>query len=217
MSGGAAYEKCGDPGNDLQAYDLLSSGEIGCRPGQYEATDEDDYRIFFGTGPFSELPRGESLTLQVAFVVGEGRQGMIENAVAAQRIYNGAYEDHDEDATTGINGKETCLTKLPGEELPEELDPFDYLTWCDIPDSLKIIWSNLPEFRKVPITKPTCEENPDQWVDLDCDPCTGIEGKEKAVRWRGSSSPPCPQVVTEYPSDEEYPCNELKLNADGFI
>jgi hypothetical protein len=218
VSGGSAYEKCGDPGNDLQRYDLLSSGEIGCRPGQFDATEDADYRIFFGTGPFSELLRGETLKLQVAFVVGVGRQGMIENAVAAQRIYNGAYEDQDENPDTGVDGKETCLTKLPGEELPEELDPFDYLEWCDFPDSLKAILRELPQFRPVPITEPTCEGTGIvQYVDLDCDPCTGIDGKEMAVRWRGASTPPCPQVLTEYPADEEYPCNELKLDEDGFL
>lgn len=213
VSGGAAYEKCGDPGTDLERYDLLSSNTIGCRPGQYSATKDDDYRIFFGTGPFSELGVGEELTLQVAFVIGNGRQGMIENAVAAQRIYNGAFEDLDEDPDTGIDGKETCLTAQPGEDVPS----FDYLKHCDVPESLAVILRELPEFRPVAITKPTCDtpEGLRQYVDFDCNEYTGIDGKEFAIRWRGASTPPCPQVLVDYPMDEEFPCNELKFDEDG--
>jgi len=214
VSGGAAYEKCGDPGNDLQRYDLLSSNQIGCRPGQYDATEDADYRIFFGTGPFKELLRGESVTLQVAFVVGDGRQGMIENAVAAQKIYNGAYEDLDQNPDTGVDGKETCLTVEPGEPSYQ----FNYLDHCDFSDSLKAILGNLPEFRPVTISEPTCygsEAAMKQWVDFDCNEFTGIDGKETAVRWRGASTPPCPQVIVEYPLDEEFPCNELKYDKEG--
>jgi hypothetical protein len=200
VSGGAAYEKCGDPGNDFQRYDLLSSNEIGCRAGQLEATEDADYRIFFGTGPFTELPQGSSLTLQVAFVIGVGRGGMIQNAVAAQRIYNGAYEDVDDNADTGIDGKETCLTAEPGQDWQ-----FDYVTHCGLPDTLREL------IRPIQITEPTCEgAGYKQWVDFDCDQCTGIDGKETAVRWRGASTPPCPQVAVLYPRDEDFPCHVLK-------
>jgi hypothetical protein len=206
VSGGAAYEKCGDPGNDFQRYDLLSSNQIGCRPGQFEATEDADYRIFFGTGPFTELTRGSSLTLQVAFVIGVGRGGMIQNSVAAQRIYNGAYEDIDENSETGIDGKETCLTAEPGQDWQ-----FDYVSHCGLPDTLREI------LRPIQITEPTCEGTGyKQWVDFDCDLCTGIDGKETAVRWRGASTPPCPQVAVAYPRDETFPCHVLK-EQDGFL
>ncbi len=210
VSGGAAYEKCGDPGNDFQRYDLLSSNQIGCRPGQTEATEDADYRIFFGTGPFATLEKGKSLTLQVAFVIGVGKQGMIQNAVAAQRIYNGAFEDLDEDPETGKDGKETCLTAEPGNTWI-----FDYVKHCGLPDTLR----ELPEYRPVPITEPSCDtpEGMKQWVDFDCDLCTGIDGKETAVRWRGASTPPCPQVVTSFPRDEDFPCNVLKENEEGVL
>ncbi len=210
VSGGAAYEKCGDPGNDFQRYDLLSSNQIGCRPGQFSATEDADYRIFFGTGPFSKLEKGASLTLQVAFVVGNGKQGMIENAVAAQRIYNGAFEDLDDDPDTGVNGKETCLTADPGEEWV-----FDYVSHCGLPDTLR----ELPEYRPIAITEPTCDtpQGMKQYVDFDCDPCTGIDGRETAVRWRGASTPPCPQVAVQFPRDEEFPCNVLKEDDDGNL
>jgi len=207
VSGSAAYEQCGDPDDDLQRYDLLSSGQIGCRPSEIEAKEDADYRVFFGTGPFKELPRGETLTLQVALVIGVGREGMKRNAVAAQRIYNGTYQDLDENPDTGVNGRETCLTAEPGEPV----QVFDYLKHCDVPESLVVILGNLPEFRPISITEPTCETpaGMNQYVDFDCDPCTGVDGKETVVHWQGSSTPPCPQVVAEFPQDETYPCHTL--------
>jgi hypothetical protein len=204
VSGGAAYERCGDPNNDYQRYDLLSSNQIGCRPGQLSATQDADYRIFFGTGPFKELDTGDVLVLQVAFVIGNGKKGMIQNALAAQRVFNGAFQDLDNDATTGINGKETCLTAEPGKNWM-----FDYVEHCGLPDSLK----SHPEYRPVAIIAPDCKGvNKKQYADYDCDLCTGIDGKETAVRWIGSSTPPCPQVSTAFPDDEEYPCHMLKAD-----
>jgi hypothetical protein len=213
VSGGSAYEKCGDPGNDLQRYDLLSSNQIGCRPGQFEATEDADYRIFFGTGPFKLLKKGEQLKLQVAFVIGDGRGGMIRNAVAAQRIYNGAFEDRDNNPNTGVDGKETCLTIKPGEPSWK----FDYVDHCGLPDTLY----SQPKYKPVQITETSCDLNPLQWVDFDCNLFTGVDGKETAVRWRGSSSPPCPQVLalqgySPFPCDEPYPCYQVKVGEDGL-
>jgi hypothetical protein len=206
VSGGAAYEQCGDPGNDAQRYDLLSSNMIGCRPGQTSARKDADYRIFFGTGPFKELPIGQELTLQVAFVIGKGKDGMIRSAVAAQRIYNGAYENLDGNPHTGLLGKETCLTANPGE-----MWVFDPVEHCGLPDTLK----EHPEYRPVAITAPDCTgPNEKQYVDFDCDACTGIDGKETAVRWMGASTPPCPQVELSFPDDEPYPCRTLKVDSE---
>jgi len=204
VSGGAAYERCGDPNNDYQRYDLLSSNQIGCRPGQLTATQNADYRIFFGTGPFKELKRGEKLTFQVAFVIGNGRLGMIRNAFAAQRVFNGAYQDLDNDPTTGVLGKETCLTAEPGKEWV-----FDYVRHCGLPDTLR----ERPEYRPILIAAPDCAgANKKQYADFDCDPCTGINGKETSVRWMGASTPPCPQVAMDFPDYEQYPCHTLKID-----
>jgi hypothetical protein len=210
VSGGAAYEQCGDPGNDSQRYDLLSSRRIGCRAGETTARNDADYRIFFGTGPFKELNVGDVVTLQVGLVVGKGEIGMIGNAIAAQRIFNGSFEDKDSNDLTGVDGKETCLTAAFGETV----EPFDYIAHCDLPDSLAVLLRGLPEFRPVAITEPTCDTPAGraQYVDFDCDACTGVDGKETAVRWRGASTPPCPQVLVQYPLDERYPCEELKID-----
>jgi hypothetical protein len=206
VSGGSAYEQCGDPSNDRQRYDLLSSNQMGCRAGRTTATKDADYRVFFGTGPFKELNRGEELTLQVAFVIGVGERGMIDNAVAAQRIYNGAYQNLDGNIYTGQMGKETCLTATPGNEFV-----FDPVTHCGLEETLR----ELPEYRPVSIDAINCEgPNIDQYVDFDCDLCTGVDGKETAVRWMGASTPPCPQVVVDFPREDRYPCHTLSIDEE---
>jgi hypothetical protein len=202
VSGGAAYENCGDPRNDFQRYDLLSSGVIGCRPGQLSATEDADYRMYLGTGPFKEFNRGEELTLQIAFVIGDGRQGMIENAVAAQRIFYGEYRDMDNSPATGMMGRETCLRRAPGEPVRS----FDYVAHCGLDESAYL------GYRPQQITGSSCVRNPEQMVDLDCDTCTGIDGKETLVPWKGATAPPCPQVETDFPPEEEYPCHTLRLD-----
>lgn len=207
VSGGAAYEKCGDPRNDFQRYDLLSSNMIGCPPGQLSATEDGDYRMFFGVGPFEEFNKGEELTLQFAFVVGDGRQDMIEKAVAAQRIFRGERRDMDNSPWTGVKGRETCLTRAPGEPIRT----FDWVKHCDLPPETYLGY--LPQG----ITGPDCVSNPQQMVDLDCDGCTGRGGKEGFARWVGSTAPPCPQVQTEFPPDEEYPCNTQSFNEETGV
>jgi hypothetical protein len=206
VSGGSAYEKCGDPRNDVQRYDLLSSNMIGCRAGQLSADEDADYRMYFGTGPFKEIKVGDHLTLQLALVVGDGRQGLIENAVAAQRIFNGEYRDLDNNRNTGIRGKETCLTREPGEAVRS----FDYVRHCGLP----VEYYLSEEYRPFDVTAPDCVHNPKQRVDFDCDLCTGIDGKEAMARWLGSTSPPCPVVETTFPPEEEYPCHKLRVSEE---
>ncbi len=202
VSGGAAYEKCGDPRNDIQRYDLLSSNMIGCRPGELSAEKNGDYRIYFGIGPFDELEVGGELTLQIAFVVGEGRGGMIRDAVGAYKIFKGEYMDLDGDPRSGRSGEELCLTREPDQPVRT----FDMVRHCGLPDEAYLGYS--PEA----ITAPSCEENPIQWVNYDCDWCTGVGGKESIVRWIGATAPPCPQVKTSFPEDEPYPCHTLEID-----
>jgi len=209
VSGGAAYENCGDPRNDFQRYDLLSSNMIGCPPGRLSADEDADYRLFFGTGPFRLLEVGGEIQIQVAFLVGEGRQDLIRTAAAARDIFDGEYMDLDDDPLTGINGKETCLVREPGEERWK----FDYVAHCN----LDPILYEQREFRPVLISEPDCALNPKQWVDFDCNPGTGIGGRESWVHWRGATAPPCPQVENEFPPDEEYPCHRLSFNEETGV
>lgn len=178
FSGSGAYP-AGDPRNDFERYDLLSNGVQIKRP----TGQPSDYRYLFSAGPFKELAPGDHLTLQTAFVIGNGQRGMLINAVNAQRIYNGAWRDVDEDKLTGRDGKETCLFILPDQ--PPRL-------WRDRCDSLGNAETRL-------IKNTTC--TPDDYVNDDCDCCTPLfrnnseaqtEGYETLINWVGTVAPPPP-------------------------
>ncbi len=184
FSGGGAYPD-GDPSNDTERYDLLSDGTKPARPTGPPA----DYRFVFSAGPFRELRPGEHLDFQVAFVIGEGKEGMLRNAVNAQRIYNGKWRDVDEDPRTGREGRETCLVAEPGETL----------VWNDPCDSLN------PTVRIIRET----ECIPGNYVDDDCNCCTPLfttneeaatMGLETLVNWVGTVAPPSPGTNIDPPA-----------------
>ena len=183
FSGAGTYPN-GDPSNDYQRYDLLQRGTVPTRP----TTQPADYRYCFSAGPFSELMPGEQLTFQVAFVIGNGLEGMVENSLTAQRIYDGQWRDVDLNPWTGCYQRETCLHIEPGD---------DPLWWHDPIDSLA------PPVG--PIKNTECDESA-RWVDADGDCCTPTQdniywcsGKETVVRWVGTVAPPPPHVNVETP------------------
>lgn len=177
FSGSNPYPE-GDPVNDAERYDLLQSGERSRRG----SGPPDDYRYTFAAGPFTEVLPGETLQLQVAFVIGQGKDGMIKNAVNAQRIYNGQWRDVDNSAETGQVGLETCLTALSTSEPQFWRDPCDSLA----PQQLTI---------------KDVDCLPRNYVDNDCDCCTPLfsnqvesetKGNETLVNWVGTVAPPPP-------------------------
>jgi hypothetical protein len=181
FSGSGSYPD-GDPRNDYQRYDLLSMGSKPRRPTGQPA----DYRYAFSAGPFKELLPGDALSFQVAFVIGDQWKGMLNNALTAQRIYNGQWRNVDNNQVTGCDGQETCLhiTTL-GETL----------FWKNPCDSLA------PQVG--PIKNMTCER-PSYWFDNDCNCCTPLQdslsacpGKEELVHWVGTVAPPPPRLNTE--------------------
>ena len=186
FSGGGTYPE-GDPRNDFERYDLLSSGDKPRRPTSQPA----DYRYCFSAGPFKELLPGERLYMQVAFVIGNEWQGLLENALNAQRIYNGDWRDTDANVETGCEGRETCLHIEPGGEP---------LFWNNPCDSLAPA--------EGPIKNTDCN-HPDYWRNDDCDCCTPLQsssdpldcdGKETLIHWVGTVAPPSPTVSTEDPA-----------------
>ncbi|MCK4304348.1 MAG: hypothetical protein KAY24_08945 [Candidatus Eisenbacteria sp.] len=186
FSGSGTYPD-GDPRNDFERYDLISSHELPKRPTGQPA----DYRYCFSGGPFKELLPGESLNFQVAFVIGNGEEGLVANAIMAQRVYNGAWRDTDGLKDTGCGGRETCL------RIPVGSDP---LEWHDPCDSIA-----------PPVVVKNTECNPDGnypgWVDNDCNCCTPLQatadkcdGLETLIHWVGTVAPPPPTTSTEDPS-----------------
>ncbi len=162
-----------DPQNDDERYDLLRSGAKPAR----NAAKPDDYRYVIAAGPFSQLNPGESLSFQTAYVIGEGQDGFRANAVNAQRVYDGIYVDGDGEKSTGVNGLERCLRVLEQE---------DEILWDDPCDTLA-------EVRTIRWQQGT----PCTWVDADCNPCTGVDGRETLINWVGTIAPPAPALNTD--------------------
>jgi hypothetical protein len=164
-----------DPKDDDERYQLLSRTAKPLR----NAVKPDDYRYVVSAGPFAGLFPGESLVLQTAYVIGDGQDGFRANAVTAQRVYNGIHVDSDGNRETGIGGKERCLFILESTGSIVWDDP------CDTLATVRIIKST-----------PPCNRSDAEYVDADCDPCTGVEGKETLIHWVGAIAPPSPGVNT---------------------
>jgi len=157
------------PTTDASRYLEMGAGV------QEDPVSSGDYRYLMSVGPFSELNPGESLNFQIGYVVGDGESGFRTNAVNAARVFSGAYFDADQNPNTGINGKETCL---------QVLEPGTMIVWddpCDTSQTTIVFKQTDP-----------CNVAGPHHVDADCDPCTGVDGKETHVTWLGSVAPPFP-------------------------
>ena len=183
FSGSLPFENGGDPTNDFERYELLSSENI-----ERDALIARDYRMLMAAGPFSELAPGATLVFQTAFVIGEGMRGMIENGANAQLTYNGAWFNLDGDNLTGIAGRETPV-----------LGPIDIVidTCVSGATGTPIFWPD----KEIPI-----------WVNNDCgeedvfrSACnyteadsakymTGVAGQETQVFWIVGTAPPPPSI-----------------------
>lgn len=100
-SGNLPFDQGGDPTNDAERYESLSSGAFDAGNDRYN-----DIRILLAVGPFEELAPGESATVDLAFVVGATLDELVQNAANAVRLGQGALVDRDRDAATGVDGRE---------------------------------------------------------------------------------------------------------------
>jgi len=182
FSGSASFEEGGDPTNDFERYELLSSETI-----ERGAQVPRDYRMLMCAGPFKTLYPGSTLVFQTAFVIGERFVGMMDNAANAQLTYNGAWFDLDSDKSTGIAGRETPV-----------YGPVDgvVIDSCDVNLRTPINWGSKDAI----------------WINDDCakeqlymQACgytledsakfmTGIGGNEKQINWIVGTAPPPPQM-----------------------
>ncbi|MCP4546875.1 MAG: hypothetical protein GY835_10470 [bacterium] len=187
FSGSAPFEDGGDPTTDGQAYQLLSDDSSDRVP-----TTARDYRMLLSAGPFL-VSAGETINFQVAFVVGEGRDGLLDNAAQAKLTYDGNWFNLDSDVNTPDT--DCCETLL--------YNPLDDIEWSDPCDSL---------------AQPVLVSKGDRiWVNDDClyeleanalcqgitDPtqdgywCTGRsepDGFETQIHWLYGSPPPPPNL-----------------------
>lgn len=183
FSGSDSYENGGDPTNDEQRYSLMSKGRK-----DRNATDPADYRMLMAVGPFEALPPESTMVLQVAFVCGEGLEGMKENAAAAALVYKGNWFDVDDSPLTGVDGRETPIYG------PVEAVVVDSCADSQEIDSAtrgEIVWINAD-----------CREEIASWNNTNCsrsgmtfkDYQTGVDGRETRVSWLGGSAPPPPHL-----------------------
>ncbi len=182
FSGDQPYENGGDPTNDYQRYELMSKGSE-----DRNAEVPRDYRMLMATGPFRELLPDSTMTLQVAFVMGEGLEGMLASAASAAMAYQGNWFDIDGNPQTGVLGRETPLHgPVSG------IDPDS----CDADLELlaaargEILWINNDCFEEIDLWESDCPKGDAVFEDYQ----TGVGGKETNVHWLVGSAPPPPNM-----------------------
>jgi hypothetical protein len=109
-SGNEPFDRGGDPTNDAERYQSLSADEFDAAGGT-----PNDYRILIAAGPFADLAPGESVVVDLAFVVGATEDELIRNAANAVRLANGEFFDRDGDLSTGAGGKEFHVAWYEGK------------------------------------------------------------------------------------------------------
>ncbi len=119
FSGIQPYEYGGDPTDDFQRYECISSSVID------NGMENGDYRVLISSGPFASLAPGETLEIHYALVAGNGLEGLLENAAHAQRFFDGTWFDIDGDPATGQGGKETQVHWYLGSEGPVAFNILD--------------------------------------------------------------------------------------------
>jgi hypothetical protein len=186
FSGSASFEDGGDPTNDEQRYALMSAETSDKKPNVPR-----DYRMLLSAGPFL-VESGDSLKFQVAFVVGLGREGLLENAAQAKLTYDGNWFNLDADINTPDPEKYCAETLI--------YDPNNDVEWTNPCDSLALpllvtkgtrAWVNDDcafENEANALCQPGAVPGTDAWW------CTGNDGLERQINWLYGSPPPPPNL-----------------------
>jgi hypothetical protein len=144
--------------------------------------------MMMATGPFRELLPDSTMILQVAFVAGQGLEGMLSSAASATMAFQGNWFDIDGNPQTGVLGRETPLVGPVSGIDPDSCDTdFELLSAA----REEILWINND-----------CFDELDLWNDTRCskgdavfeDYQTGVFGKETNVNWLVGSAPPPPNM-----------------------
>jgi hypothetical protein len=125
FQGNASFEQGGDPSNDDEAYQLLSAVRDDW-DNDTPRGKQSDFRFLVSAGPFQRLPPGESLSFQVAMVMGSGIEGLLQNCAEAWLTYYGIWVDEINSVNLvaggtfnpGQRGRETMLCR---EDFPENI------------------------------------------------------------------------------------------------
>lgn len=177
---------------DEERFRALAGQAIGVR----DTLRAHDYVALVSCGPFAKLEPGRSLEMDLALVVAEPESLSI--AVGrALRVHHGGWLNllpddpvttwgHWSTARSGVTGHDLCYE--PPEGLAFEIDPHCLIKY--FPDNVVVVESKA-EYRHG-----TCV-----WSDLDCDACTGFDGKETRSRWQDPANAPAAPAWRTVPGD----------------
>ena len=190
----------GPPILDVDRYAALR-GEFAQAP-----TDQArDYTVLLSCGPFRVLEPGQSVELMMAFIAGEDADSLVAAAQSARLAWRGTSFNFQPDGplgpfstgNTGINGHEICLEPPPGIV-------FDYDPNC--PE--KFFFSS--DYKPPPdpalwlhTTVATYSAGHCVWTDLDCDACTGLDGRETRFHWYVQAPAPPQPTFRSTAGDQE--------------
>jgi hypothetical protein len=183
FSGSQSFEDGGDPTNDFERYELLSS-----QTKDRTATIPRDYRMLMAAGPFSELLPGSTLVFQTAFAIGEGIDGLRENASSAQLTFEGAWFDLVNDPVlSGYGGRETRV-EGPADGIYVDSCREDGKVPISIPrGTVKYINNDCGDEVRFQIA---CAYLPEDSAKFR----TGINGQETQLFWIVGTAPPPPSL-----------------------
>lgn len=193
FSGTRSFESGGDPSNDAERYEALSSATIDSTPILYDERFANDYRILLAAGPFKALQPAATIKFRAAMVAGEGIDGLVQHAADAGLACYGAWFNRDGDFASGQGGTETkiCADDF-GSPQGNPQNPI-YRMFVDPCDTLG---GGLA----FPITIKNLDKAGCIWVDGDClfersrGVATGIGGREYFVPWLIDLPPPSPEL-----------------------
>ncbi|MFH1688964.1 MAG: hypothetical protein ABIE42_01840 [Candidatus Eisenbacteria bacterium] len=149
-----------DPDNDMDRYRFLRGeadyplvdGIDNDNDGEVDEPDEWrvnvdrnadaplDWRFMLSAGPFRKIVPGDTLSVQYAFVMGTGLDGMLQNAATAQQIYNGVTQEvpncSGEPDSVLIHWVADTPPPPPNQEITAG-DGFVRIEWDDFPEDVE--------------------------------------------------------------------------------
>ena len=175
----------GEPVNDTERYASLS--KAGNDPVPYNMND---YKVLMSMGPFGYLEPDSTISLDVAFIAGNGLEDMLDNAAAAALLYRGIWVNADNDPGTGVLSRESPMTGPLKNFVPDlrviDLDALDQVPKRDT------IWVNADYFEEEmrydlrSACRIASQVTTAYW--------TGTEARETQVRYVTSSSSMPPRM-----------------------
>jgi hypothetical protein len=178
------FENGGEPTNDYQRYESMADWN---RPD--DTLSPGDYRVLFSYPVAAELEPGDEFYFNFAFVAGKGLPGIKKSAAAAVAAYRGLYADLDQDPDTGIDGRETAYWG-PADDMP--VDPCNQPDWLvDIPAKDSFFVNLDCQYELWMLEYQGCYKKWDADITYYM---TGVDGKEKHIKWVVSSAPVPPHM-----------------------